>query len=577
MEKPRRQFLRQSGVLATGLTLLPAWSRANHPEAVNNNRCDATLKELTALNDEKIENLLARQLQQPGNRWDGGLPDQFELPNAHATTSFMVVLAAAYAADCSAFYKSAKLEKPLDRAIQCLLRVQYEDGTIDLHSTNFHSTPDTAFIVNYLSPAYVCLRRMEEAGQKGLSPFLNGLALFLQRAAKCLLAGGIHTANHRWVVSSALSRVNSFFPDPLLVARIDEWLAEGVDLDADGQYTERSASIYSPICDTMFLTIGRLLDRPELMDAVRRNLRMSLYYILPGGEVVTEVSDRQDRATMAYVKEYYYAYRYFAILDKDPEFAAVCRLIEERMPERITHFILLLLEDPIFSRPLPTGGEIPDQYFKRFAHSGIIRIRRGTTDLSIIERNPTFLSYRKGEAVLQSMRLGAAFFGKGQFEAQETEVNGNTVVMKWHLVKGYYQPLAAEHRSGQNDWEKTDRETRPKSEVQELSMTLTIQENAGKVQLLAEISGTDNVPVAWELSFRPGGTLNGVVADPLVADGYFLEKGMGSYQVGADVIRFGSGTLTHRWSQMRGTLPKQPGNSVYLTGYTPFRHELTLG
>src|SRR5690606_29064032 len=102
-----------------------------------------------------------------------------------------------------------------------------------------------------------------------LAGFMSKLQQFLQRAGKCLLVGGIHTANHRWVVSSALARLNSFFPDKKFVSRIDEWLAEGIDMDPDGQYHERSASIYSPICDTMFLTIGRLLNRPELLDTVR--------------------------------------------------------------------------------------------------------------------------------------------------------------------------------------------------------------------------------------------------------------------------------------------------------------------
>ena len=64
----------------------------------------------------------------------------------------------------------------MNLAMACLMRVQHEDGTIDLHSTNFHSTPDTAFLVNYLSPVYVVLKRMD---QKGLSDLIKGLEQFL--------------------------------------------------------------------------------------------------------------------------------------------------------------------------------------------------------------------------------------------------------------------------------------------------------------------------------------------------------------------------------------------------------------
>ncbi|PHN01029.1 hypothetical protein [Flavilitoribacter nigricans] len=572
MNEKRRQFLRNSGVVTTGLSLFPRLGWAD-PAASAPRKTKEVIKMLTVINDEKVPGLLEKQIDQPGDRWHGGLKNVYELPNEHSTTSFMVVLGGAYASPSSQYYRSAELEQPLERAIECLLRVQHEDGTIDLYSTNFHSTPDTAFIVNYLSPVYACLKRMERPGLRG---FIGKLENFFQNAAECLRSGGIHTANHRWVVSSALARVFSFFPDARLVDRVNAWLGEGIDMDPDGQYTERSVSIYSPICNTMFLTIGRLLDRPELMDVVRRNLSMSLYYIHPDGEVLTDASDRQDRAYTGYVKEYYYAYRYFAIVDQDPQFAAVCELIEEKMPERITHFLPALLELPIFEKKMPTAGRIPDQYVRRFSHSGILRIRRGDTDISVIERNPTFLAYRKGSAVLQSMRLGAAFFGKGQFESQEAVFDTKSVTFKWSASGPYYQPIAPEIRTGENDWETYSRDARGQSEIQYQEMTVTITENEGRVEVEAEITGTKHVPVAWELSFRKGGTLSGVTEDPQVADAYFLESGEGSYQLGEHTIRFGPGAVTHKWSQMRGTLPKQEGYSVYITGYTPFKHKIYL-
>lgn len=572
MSRPRRVFLKNTGIVAAGLSLFPHWHHAANT-VLPATSPEEIIEKLTVLNDEKIEALLARQIELPGDYWDGGLPNVYELPNEHSTTSFIVALGASYASPASRYHRSEKLEQPLERAINCLLRVQHEDGTIDLHSTNFHSTPDTAFIVNFLSPVYVCLKRMTAPGLNG---FLQKLERFFRNASRCLLSGGIHTANHRWVVSSALARVHTFFPDQRLVERIDAWLGEGIDMDPDGQYTERSVSIYSPICNTMFLTIGRLLNRPELLDAVRKNLSMSLYYIQPGGEVLTDASDRQDRARTGYVQEYYYTYRYFAIVDNQPEFAAVCRLIESAMPERITHFLPLLLELPLLNQPLPAPARLPDDYFKRFSHSGIFRIRRGHTDISIIERNPTFLTYHKGSAALQSMRLGAAFFGKGQFESQEATFEDGVISLRWRERGPYYQPVPADLQSGENDWEKIPRSDREQSEIQTMEMIVTIREDAGQVTVEAEITGTERVPVTWELSFREGGELSGVLEDPQVAQAYFPKAEKMTYRVGDDTITFGPGALTHKWSQMRGTLPKQPGQSVYLTGYTPFRHTLTL-
>ena len=66
----------------------------------------------------------------------------------------------------------------------------------------------------------------------------------------------------------------------------------------------------------MFTVIGRLLDRPEIQEYARKNLAMSMYYIQPGGEVLTDASGRQDSAYQAFVDQYYYAYRYYAIKDR---------------------------------------------------------------------------------------------------------------------------------------------------------------------------------------------------------------------------------------------------------------------
>ena len=534
---------------------------------------DALLKKLSVLNDARISALLADQRTLPGGRWNGGVLNRFDVINTHSTASFIIRLGSSYASEFSSYYRSSSLEQPLEKAMDCLLNVQHEDGTIDLHSTNFHSTPDTAFLVNYLSPLYVCLKRMKQADLTGI---VSKLEVFFRNSAKCLVQGGIHTPNHRWVVSSALARLYSFFPDQKYIDRIDEWLGEGIDMDPDGQYTEQSVSIYSPVCDTMFLTIGRLLNRPELLEIVRKNLAMSLYYIQPGGEVITNASHRQDSARTGYVKEYYYAYRYFAIKDNNPEFAAVCELIEQEMPEKISHFLALMLEDEIFDKELIKGSKIPDDYFKRFRHSGLFRIRRGETDITIIEQNPTFFSYRKGQAVLQSLRFASAFFGKGQFVAEETDFNGKVVTLKRTLTKEYYQPLSKEQKTGDNDWAKVPRAERRRSETQTQSWQVKITEEKGSVALEIEISGTPHVPVSLEMSFRPGGIFTGVIEDENLENSYFLESGYGQYKVGKDVIHFGTGAISHKWAELRGMLPKQEGKSVYITGYTPFKHILKI-
>lgn len=44
----------------------------------------------------------------------------------------------------------------------------------------------------------------------------------------------------------------------------------------------------------------------------------------------------------------------------------------------------------------------------------------------------------------------------------------------------------------------------------------------------------------------------------------------------ADVIQFGPGRRESDYTQARGSRPKLPGPSAYLTAYTPFDHTLTF-
>ena len=84
-------------------------------------------------------------------------------------------------------------------------------------------------------------------------------------------------------------------------------------------------------------------------------------------------------------------------------------------------------------------------------------------------------------------------------------------------------------------------------------------------------SGTDDVPLAIEISFVPGGKLEGCTAHN---DAWIFEKDWGTMRVGGSTVRFGPGRGEHRYIQVRGALPRLEGTSVYLTSSTPFDHTI---
>ena len=567
----RRTFVRTG---TTSLCVLPTLQPIAflRPKPVTSQSKPAWLLNLITLNDQQLSTIRTTQVSDPSSPSYGGLKDGDDIPNPQSTADFIRRGACALSSSESRFYQSNELLQEMNVAIRFLGKVQYTDGTIDLPATNFHSTPDTGFIVKRLTSAYSL---MDRAKTPAFEPVLISLKSFLVRAGEALIVGGIHTPNHRWVISAALTKLNGLWPDPRYVARINQWLAEHIDMDQDGQYNERSTLIYSPLTNRLLITIARGLNKPYLLDYVRRNLMMTLYYVHPNGEVVSEASGRQDKALIGTLEGYYYPYRFMALQDKNGEMAAMCRLIEKTVLPKTVYYLDYLVEDPSLWNELPASKPLPTNYVKAYPTSGLVRIRRNSWDSTLLSANPVWLTFHKGDAILQGIRLAASFFGKGQFQTETIEKQADYWVLRQSLEGPYYQPYPPNEIPADGDWEKMPRSNRKQSEIQRLETKITIREKTGGLEAQIQMTGTDNVPVALELIFRPGGTLTGVSKHPGRPNAYLLSES-GSYMVQNNTITFGPGLAQHKGVQLREALPALDAPTVYLTGFTPFHHTLLI-
>ena len=510
-------------------------------------------------------------------------------------------LACAFCAPESAHYRSAALIPLMERAAALFPAAQHADGAID--AGNLDSPPDTAFVVSSLAQVLHILQAHPDASLDSTRTFLRK---FLMAAGEALVTGGIHTPNHRWVVCAALARLHSLSPDPRYVSRIDDWLGEGIFIDSDGQFEERSTAIYSRVIDESLLAMARLLNRPALFDFVRRNLEMNLFYAHPDGELETVASRRQDVAMTWKLGNYYVLYRYLAIRDVNPRFAAAVRFIEADNDARLVEGanpLIHFLDEPLLRQAPPEGGEMPSNYAKVFANSGIARIRRTGVSATVfggsdwpagvasgLSSSPTFFRFRAGKAILDSVRMGAEFFSEGVFRSAGLSVEGNQYSLHQRFDVPYYQPLPARYRNGKGDyaltpardfrfWSKLDFPHRPMSNIQTLDQKITIAETTGAFELRFDISGHDRVSFTIELAFRPGGEFEGSFDEFTSADGQkllFLKAGLARYKIGGDAIEFGPGEAQHRFVELggpsyqaHGASLRAPGNRVYLTVFTP--------
>src|ERR1017187_975744 len=541
---------------------------------------------------------------------DAGLPSVIEqVKGSHERFGVRGVgeavdaLAGAYCAPESSYFKSRELLPLLETEADKLLAAQHPDGTID--SGNLYSPPDTGFVVQTVCAALAVLQRMY---LPQLSSFNNKLGKFVLAAGEALSTGGIHTPNHRWVVSSALAQLNALFPSAKYVNRIDDWLGEGVFCDADGQFEERSTGIYSRVVDNALITIARLLHRPELLDVVRRNLDMTIFYMHPNGELETVGSRRQDQTMAAWISNYYLQYRYMANKDKNRQFAAVARLAEQIGLDRAEAKIPLIefLEEPLYRQQLPDPEPLPSDYARLFSNSVLARIRRGETSATVyggsdwplgvasgLASNPTFFNFRKGKAVLESVRMIPNFFSEGAFRSEGMKVEQNRYLLHQDIHVPYYQPLPKHLRNPQGDypltpagsrfWSKLNFPQRQKSNIQTLGQKVTVTENSGAFELAFDVGNHDRVPVTIELSFRRDGELEGIEPGATRPNLFFLRQGTGRFSVGNDVITFGPGQADHEMIRMEGAsfeAPQRPSPpdryKVYITGFTPFRKTLTI-
>jgi len=550
----RREFLTVLGATET-MRLSPAEG------GIDSNGGDI-YPELVKAADRAAEESLSKQ---PA---EGGVLDEHEIPQPGATAGFLSGLAAVFLAPESRYHRRPEALERMERAAEALLRVQHPDGTIDLPTTNFGSPPDTAFVLEPLCATVEVLRIREYPETRRLE---SALGAFVQRGSSALTTGGIHTPNHRWVVVSALARCHHLFPNPRYVARVEEWLAEGIDLDEEGQFTERSSGIYNAISDRALLTAGRLLDRPALFEPVRRNLEAMIYFLHPNGEVATDISRRQDRFQPATLRPYYLVYRYMANRDRSGRFATVVTNLGRDHLAQLGGELLYFLEIPELRQELPPCEELPVDYDRYFPLSGFAHIRRGERSATILGGDSRFFSFRHGGAVVEAVRLASAFFGKGQFSAPLTR-SGSIYRLEQELEGYYLQPLAGADRRTDGNWQAMQNSHRGHSNLCHLRSQVEIGERENGFELSMDVRGTDGVPLAVEITLRPGGRLTGDALTPLqgMPDGYLLGEGFVTYELAGRRLRIGPGFRRHSWTQLRGAEPRLPGVTLYLTDFTPF-------
>ncbi|GHV44715.1 hypothetical protein FACS189492_1460 [Clostridia bacterium] len=455
------------------------------------------LQESVRQMERELEQLLRMVVADRGDFYYGfplgGYDREREVVQNVSGKQYVSLLLTLYDAPESKYYRDGALVTRAEDYFGAMLRQQSPEGFISLIDCNISSPPDTAFHVNWYA---MFLRYLESRGGEW-GGTRDCMRQFIRRAAEGLCTGGFHTPNHRWVIACALCFSYALFGDERFRSRAETLLTEGLDVNAYGEWTEKSNSIYNAVCDLFLYHVGEVLGDDAIFEAVRRNLNMMKVLFHPGGLIATEYSTRQDKGQKVRMgADYAVVYRLMAAKDGDRQYAYLARQAAEdcgydaylRVYEAVYGFSELPAEAP--SRHytvLLNEGEAARGGFGK----AILRHRDGDFSLTAMEDEKAMLYVQYGGARIFGVSLVAGWFGVAAVPFATLRRGGeNKYVLETALDGSYMDVLPrVETADLGGNWARMDNAKRARVNALRLKVAATLTVGDGYVDLT--VNATD--------------------------------------------------------------------------------------
>ncbi len=555
-------------------------------------------RRLVAAVDERVTALAAHQIDTTGHPDEGGFvgPDGLAGPNQ---VSSAATFGYAYLLPESRHHGDTALVDRIERAAAWGRRRRTPAGRFDLLVTNFDSSPDTGFTVQGLAPVVRAARQAAGAGDNGAERIAESLGELIRTAAPGMVSGGFHTPNHRWVLVSALSMACELFPDLAdeVMPTVEAYLAETIDVNADGEFIERSTSVYNPVVDRSLRLAAESLGRAELLDPVRANLEMSYHLMHADATVVTSVSSRQDRGARVVPSGLADSYYTLARHDGNGRFAAVADWLLEKGGPGGTWELEPFLTHPQWR----DDGDVPREalttsYRKYYPAARLWRVRRDRASATLAEGLDTPFSLRQGEAELSAVRISSTYFATGRFVGLDmTPIDGDRGGRLHHAGVNpiypektydrpiYWLPVDDGTKVDAGNWQQV-RARRQTYELPPMSIELAVSEasdgsdNTAFELRVTTAGGVEGVPCQLELLFEPGGTVEveGAILEAQAGTTLILKSGQAVYRVADDLITIGPGSCAHTMWKMHNSPDAPDAFRMLIPLMSPVDHTLHI-
>ena len=528
--------------------------------------------QLLAQLDAHIERLMARQvLEESSADYGGFMEDDLHVESRQCGFD-LSALACGYVTKDSAHYLSERVKAALTAALAYLRAHQRPGGCVDLLSCNVASAPDTAFMINAVLNAWWLLERCEDARAAWLRPALLRL---IDSAASGIAAGGFHTPNHRWAIAACLLHCAKITGRRELEARARTYLREGLDINEDGEFAERSAGNYNQVNDDQMLRLYMATGDRTFLHAAEKNLEMMYCYIDPDGSVFTNNSTRQDMGKKVYLDTYYPLYLMAGYFLGREDFGAMAEWIYQDCRRRGTwpdgvEWLLLLPQMDGFGAQAPFEPPFL-RYDRLFEHSDIARVRRGDFSLTLMRGKPNFLYFQSGALPLY-MAIYQNLCDQRNFVPETLQRTERGFRLSGRAPVWYYQPF--DQKPQTSDWWRMDNAARERLTAEGLHTLVEAELTEEGVRLHIRTQGVDRLPVRVEIGLLPGGRIRTQHFTQLMRAGEQVTILDGDIEITGprgDALAIGPAFGSHDIrARMGGAYPLSDAcYTVLLTGYTP--------
>ena len=530
----------------------------------------------------RTRQFMGSQVKNPASLQYGGIKgDIWEAkPTIYALASALAV----YFHEDSCFYKSKELYQAVGLALDFIARTQREDGSFDYPSCNFKSAADTSFCFKRLIAAYRLLVKYGNPADEAITVLKEKYLTIMHKALDAIREGGFHTPNHRWGITAALLQGSNLFATEKEFAaglknRAEQYLAEGIDGDEDGEYAERSTGNYNAVVNNAMMAMYQETGDEAFLGYVERNLSMMLTYMDPDDTIFTQNSTRQDQGKLEYADKYFYQYLYMCSRERNPAFdGAAHKIIKDNMergdlaPDCLH---IVMNHDEMMGYHFEEYGFL-EEYRKFFRHAGVLRVKKPAYTYTVLNGKSAFL-YFKSKGTTLCVKIGESCCDIRNFIPQTIEELPDGCRLEAEAQSWYYLPF--KEKQDTSDWWKMDQSKREKLISSRLKTTLEIQEKEQGLELNLKAEGLDRLPLRLEICIPAGVSIEhpafaleaGAGESMILKDGYLeIHDGLTTVEIGPG---FGEHSFKGHYS---GEEINSAGYTVYANGYTPLEKHFSL-